>query len=339
MASNYQELLNNLHEKPPRKLNDHILVIDSLNTFIRSFSMLKAMNPKGQHIGGLVGFLRSLGFLVRTIDPTRVICVFDGKGSSINRRNIDPNYKANRDNLKVTHWGMFDTREEERESMSAQISRLLDYLDCLPISLVSLDKVEADDIISFIAKGFSRNNSKTTIVSSDKDFLQIIDNNIEVHAPVKKKTFDINNIREEIKVIPENFLIVKALIGDNSDNLRGIKGAGIKTLIKIFPDLVSKPLELDDIFSIAENNLNDRKIFARIIHEWDLVERNYELMNIQEPNLSDNEKNHIINVLKEPPNKLQSGTFLHYLEQDSIEGITKNTEGWLETFRELTLVT
>jgi len=339
MVSNYQELLNNLHEKPPRRLNDHILVIDSLNTFIRSFSMLKAMNPKGQHIGGLVGFLRSLGFLVRTIDPTRVICVFDGKGSSINRRNIDPNYKANRDNLKVTHWGMFDTREEERESMSAQISRLLDYLDCLPVSLLSLEKVEADDIISFVAQGFSRNESKTTIVSSDKDFLQIINKNIEVHAPVKKKTFNINNIEEEIKVIPENFLIVKALIGDNSDNLRGVKGAGIKTLTKIFPDLISKPVQLNDILSIAENNINDRKIFARIVHEWDLVERNYELMNIQEPNLSDTEKNHIIDVLKEPPNMLQSGTFLHLLEKDSIEGITKNTEGWLETFRGLTLVT
>ena len=110
--------------------------------------MVKAMNPKGHHIGGLIGIMKSLGFLVRTIEPTRVICVFDGKGGSTNRRNMDPNYKANRDILKVTHWGMYDSREEERESMAAQMGRLFDYLDCLPVSIVSIEKVEADDIIS-----------------------------------------------------------------------------------------------------------------------------------------------------------------------------------------------
>lgn len=334
---NYRDILNNLKEKPPRKKNDHVLVLDSLNTFIRSFSMLKSMNPKGQHIGGLVGFLRSLGFLVRTIDPTRVICVFDGKGSSINRRNVDSNYKANRDNLKVTNWGMFDSREEERESMAIQIGRLLDYLECLPLTLVSLEKVEADDIISYISQEFAVRGSKVTIVSSDKDFLQIIRRNIEVHAPVKKKTFDENNIVEELGVLPENYLLVKALTGDHSDNLRGVKGAGVKTLVKLFPDLVSKSVDLDYVYNISENRLNDQKIFARIIHEWDLVEKNYDLMNLLNPRLTDEEKFHIIEAIRKEVPDLQSGMFLHYMEQDTIEGITKNTEGWLELFRPLTI--
>jgi len=337
MNRSYQDILDNLTEKPPRKKNDHILLVDSLNTFIRSFSMLKAMNPRGQHIGGLVGFLRSLGYLVRTIEPTRVVCVFDGKGSSINRRNVDPNYKANRDNLKVTNWGMFDTREEERESMASQISRLLDYLECLPVQLISLEKVEADDIISYIGQEFSSRNSKVTIVSSDKDFLQIVNKNISVYAPVKKKYFDINNIQEELKVIPENYLIVKSLIGDNSDNLRGVKGAGIKTLTSLFPDLVSREVDLKYIYERSEEKIKDRKLYAKIIYDWDLIERNYNLMNIQNPHLSDDEKIHIINELSKEVPELQSGTFIHYLEQDVIEGITKNTEGWLENFRPLTL--
>jgi len=54
----YDDILNNLKETPPRELNDHILVIDAMNMLIRSFSLLKAMNPSGHHIGGLVGFLR-----------------------------------------------------------------------------------------------------------------------------------------------------------------------------------------------------------------------------------------------------------------------------------------
>ena len=83
MSQSYKKILSNLKETPPRELNDHILVIDSMNTFIRSFSMLKAMNPQGHHIGGLVGFLRSLGYVTRIFEPTRILCVFDGKGSSV----------------------------------------------------------------------------------------------------------------------------------------------------------------------------------------------------------------------------------------------------------------
>lgn len=315
-----------------------MLIVDAMNTFIRSFSMVKAMNPKGHHIGGLLGFMRSLGFLVRTIDPTRVILVFDGKGGSMNRRNMNPNYKANRDNLKVTHWGMYDSREEERESMAAQMGRLFDYLECMPVSILSLEKVEADDIISFVAQGLASVGRKATIVSSDKDFLQIVKPGVEVYAPIKKKTFTQDNILEEIKVSSVNYLIAKALLGDNSDNLRGIKGLGIKTLIKEFPELkTSKKIELDFIYERAEEKLEEKKIFARIIHDWDHVKTNYKIMNLQEAQLDQNEKTHIMDVLNGSTPGLNTGTFLYYLEKDEIQGITKNTEGWLETFRPLTI--
>ena len=75
----FDDILNNLKETPPRALNDHILLIDGMNTLIRSFSLLKAMNPTGTHVGGFVGFLRSLGYVTRIFDPTRVIVIWDGK--------------------------------------------------------------------------------------------------------------------------------------------------------------------------------------------------------------------------------------------------------------------
>ena len=151
MSQSYKKILSNLKETPPRELNDHILVIDSMNTFIRSFSMLRAMNPQGHHIGGLVGFLRSLGYVTRIFEPTRVLCVFDGKGSSVNRKNINPNYKAHRANTRITNWGMFDSKAEEYESLAAQVDRLKDYLDCLPVQTLEMEKLEADDIIAYIA--------------------------------------------------------------------------------------------------------------------------------------------------------------------------------------------
>ena len=338
----YDEILKNLKQTPPRELNDHILVIDAMNMLIRSFSLLKAMNPSGAHIGGLVGFLRSLGYVTRIFDPTRVVVVWDGKGGSANRKNIDPNYKAQRATARITHWGLYDTREEEQEALIGQLYRTMDYLECLPLQQIVIEKLEADDIIAYLAKQASGNNKKVTIVSSDKDFLQLVNKNIEVYAPVKKKTFTVDNIVEEIKVLPENYNIVKALLGDNSDNLPGIKGLGIKTILSEWKSFTWDSLaSLQNVWDHCETQLDGekpKKIFAKIIHEWDREEKNYELMNLHNSVLDNSEKNTILDIIKSPIPDLQTGAFLRLLDQDKIEGVTKNTEGWLENFRGLTTV-
>ena len=340
--ANYKDLLDNLKETPPRELNDHILVIDAMNMLIRSFSLLKAMNPSGHHVGGLVGFLRSLGFNTRTFDPTRVIVVWDGKGGSANRKNIDPNYKAQRATSRITHWGLYDTKAEETEALIGQLFRTQDYLDCLPVHQIMMEKLEADDIIAYIGKTASNSNvKKVTIVSSDKDFLQIVDDTVEVYAPIKKKVFTKDNIEEELKVLPENYNVVKALLGDNSDNLAGVKGLGIKTILSEFPDLVNKPgITLEYVYDVCAKKLEDpkvKKIFPKILNEWDRVETNFKLMDLNQTDLDEKEIEHVKGILKSPVPTLQTGAFLHMLDHDKIEGITKNTEGWLEIFRGLTV--
>ena len=336
MMNNYLELLNSIEQKPDRKLNDHILIVDSMNTFIRSFAMLQSINPQGHHTGGLVGFLRSLGFLMRTVDPTRIICVFDGQASSASRKTINPDYKATRNIKRITNWELFDDKDDEFQSMTMQMHRLVEYLQCLPITLISIDKVEADDTISYLAQKFGANNKKVTIVSSDKDFLQVVDDNIEVYSPIKKKTYRKKEVQEELGMIPENYLIMKALLGDNSDNLTGIKGLGPKTLLKEFPAIVKDPLfELNDIHKICTEKLQTKKIFAQILYDWDKVKINYELMNLLEPRLGDYEIVHILDKIKEPIPSLQAVTFLSMLESDQIEALNKNVEGWLEIFRPL----
>lgn len=335
----YENILNNLKETPPRALNDHILVIDAMNMLIRSFSLLKAMNPSGAHIGGLVGFMRSLGYVTRIFDPTRVLIVWDGKGGSGNRQNIDPNYKAQRATSRITHWGLYDTKEEETEALINQLFRTQDYIECLPVHQLMLDKLEADDIIAWIAKKASVSSvKKCTIVSSDKDFLQLVDDTVEVYAPIKKKTFTKNNIFEELKVLPENYNIVKSLLGDNSDNLQGVKGLGIKTIISEFPKLLTEITDLDYVYKVAEEKLEGKKIFAKIIHNWDRVTTNFELMDLHVTALDDKEKQYVNDTISSNIPDLQSGAFLHLLDQDKIEGITKNTEAWLENFRGLTTV-
>ena len=330
------DILDNLKETPPRAYNDHILVIDAMNMLIRSFSLLKAMNPDGTHIGGIVGFLRSLGYVTRIFDPTRVIVVWDGKGGSANRKNINPDYKAQRATARITHWGLYDTKEQEMEALIGQLIRVQDYLECLPVTQVQIEKLEADDIMAYIAKQSSYSKvKKCTIVSSDKDFLQLVDDTVEVYAPVKKKTFTEDNIFDELKVLPENYNIVKSLLGDNSDNLKGVKGLGIKTIVAEFPKLLKERTNLDYIFKVAEEKLEGKKIFSKIIHNWKNVEDNFAMMDLHNSSLDDKEVEIVMEVMRTKVGKIQIGAFLAFLDNDNIEGITKNTVGWLDNFRGL----
>ena len=339
----YDNILKNLKETPPRALNDHILLIDGMNTLIRSFSLLKAMNPTGTHVGGFVGFLRSLGYVTRIFDPTRVIVVWDGKGGSGNRQNINPNYKAQRANSRITHWGLYDTKEEETEALIGQLFRVQDYLDCLPIHQIMIEKLEADDIIAYLSKRASGSQvKKVTIVSSDKDFLQLVDDTVEVYAPIKKKTFTKSNVIDEIKVLPQNYNLVKALLGDSSDNLPGVKGLGIKTILSEWKSFTYDPnASLQDVWDHCETQMElkkPKKIFAKILHSFDKVVDNFAMMDLHQTQLDESEIDYVTEIMKSPIPDLQTGAFLHLLDQDKIEGITKNTDTWLENFRGLTTV-
>jgi 5'-3' exonuclease len=103
---------------------DRVLIIDGMNLFLRNFAVLNYINQQGIHIGGLGGFLRSLGYLVKQIQPTSVYIVFDGVGSSINRKNLLPEYKSGRNTTKMTK-ELFNSLDEEKESRADQIGRLI----------------------------------------------------------------------------------------------------------------------------------------------------------------------------------------------------------------------
>jgi len=125
------------------KSNDSVLLIDGLNLFIRVFSAIPTTNEDGVHVGGIVGFLRSLAFSINMIRPTRTIIVFDGKGGSNRRRKIFPQYKMGRKmSYRLNRAHDFLTRNEEQQMMIRQLNRVVEYLECLPITIMSLDIVQ-----------------------------------------------------------------------------------------------------------------------------------------------------------------------------------------------------
>ena len=116
MNKNYQTILDNLHEGSslePLHLNSRVLLIDSMNTFLRSFAIIPAINPQGNHIGGLVGFMKSLGYAIKLIRPTRVILVFDGQGNITNRRKYITRIIKRRSGRRATIRRIFERRSRK----------------------------------------------------------------------------------------------------------------------------------------------------------------------------------------------------------------------------------
>ena len=148
-----EEIKNKGGKLDSEEPDDKVLIIDGLNTFIRCFSAIPTLNDDGAHVGGIVGFLRSIGYAIRTIRPTRTILVFDGKGGSNRRRKLFPEYKANRNmSERLNRSYDFNTKEDEHQSMVMQLTRVIDYLDYLPITTITIENIEADDTMAYVTK-------------------------------------------------------------------------------------------------------------------------------------------------------------------------------------------
>ena len=326
------KLLDGIQEQGEETVQgERILFIDGLNLFFRNFAVMNMVNPDGVHIGGLGGFFRSLGAMIRQIDPTQVYVVFDGAGSANNRKNINPLYKSGRDLQRITNWDAFDDKQDEDDSKVDQMVRVIQYLKTLPVKTVSIDKVEADDIISYLS-GVVINDpkDKAFIVSSDKDFIQLVNDNVIVYRPMEKEYYTEQTVIDKYKMSPKNFILHKTLLGDNSDKIKGVKGLGEKGLYKKFPELMERDMDLQDIFSICEAKFKDHVVYARVLQNMDEMENNYKIMNLDNPMLSNNEKEYLDKLVSSDVPPYLPEQFVSFYHQDKLGGMIRNVEFWVK---------
>jgi DNA polymerase-1 len=285
------------------------------------------MNPSGAHIGGLTGFLKSIGFAIRHIKPTRVILIFDGTGSTTNKKNLYPEYKAHRKLQRITNWDGFDGKEEESASIENQMLRLVEYLRCLPVDLLSIDKVEADDVIGHIVHEL---NDELYIMSADQDFLQLVTDKVTVYSPIKKKFYTPKLVKEEYGLIPQNFINKKILMGDDSDNIPGVKGLGPKKLFKLFPELESdQTIALESILEKSKELVNEHGLYGNICNFEKQLLINQQLMDLSNPDIPEDSLEEIKQVLTNEPNKLDKLHFLKLYNEDRLGNSIPNTEYWV----------
>lgn len=321
-----------------RTQDSDVLLVDGLNTFIRAYVATPSLNDDGLHTGGVAGFLKSVGYAIKLLNPTRCVIIFDGNGGSMKRRKIYPQYKDKR-NTKIRlnrAYSELSTSDLEEKNMKSQLLRSVHYLDCLPISTMAIDHVEADDTIAYAAQQYFKKN--VVIMSADKDFLQLTDERIKVWSPTKKKLYGCAEVFGEYGISCKNLIWYRVLEGDVSDNIDGIQGSGLKTIVKCFPFLAEeREVSLQEIYTHCENNSNKYKLYRTILENKEIVERNHMLMQLKETEIQTFSQLRINEILDQPIKKLDRVSFSKLVTEDKMWNNIPNYQIWLnECFGKLT---
>ena len=234
---------------PPSK---SLYLLDISSLFFRSYYAIafNMKNQKGQPTNAVYGVLKMLDQLSRKHKPSAMICCFDTKEGSRFRKQLYPDYKAN--------------RSEMPEDLEAQVPYLKTLMQKLLIPCWEKPGVEADDLIASIAKQ-AKAQWEVFIVSGDKDFAQIVDQKVFLYDSMKEKTYDPEGVEHKWGLPPSKMQDYLALMGDSSDNIPGVRGIGPKGAVKLlseYPSLQAIYENLDQIKPSLRNKLVNHKDMA-----------------------------------------------------------------------------
>jgi hypothetical protein len=252
-----------------------LLIIDGLNNFIRAYAV-GAQIGLSEDISAVVGFLRMLRYAILAYKPDRIVICWDGKGGSQGRRHLFGDYKDQRRPLTERTGG-------SDENLKQQLSLLKERLTLLGCVQLEYGGMEADDLIALVCRLSSPDETKV-IISTDKDFLQLVNERVVVYSPVKRILYDRQKVIDEFGVLPENMVYLRAIVGDKSDNIPGIRGLGVKLVPRLFPVLVKEIIDarrlLVDAAAALEDKIGSAKRYMSVIEGWDIVERNISIMRL-----------------------------------------------------------
>tara|TARA_Y100000593_G_scaffold95018_1_gene198347 strand:+ start:3674 stop:4651 length:978 start_codon:yes stop_codon:yes gene_type:complete len=271
-----------------RSDSKRVLIIDALNMFLRSYTIIPSMNPKGLPNGGTIGFLKSLQKLCRDFRPNEIVICWDGHGGSEKRRQINKEYKQGRRPVRFNRRMIELPENEVKKNRADQQIRLHEYLNEMPVVQLMLDYIEADDVIAYVNSMKRYKGWDKIIVSSDKDFYQLCANDeTMIWRPIQKELINRAILVNKFGVHPSNFALVRAIEGDSSDNLKGVPRVGMKTMVKYFPFLENeKKLSCDDILTHCSMEKSKKAVHNKLLEHKELLKTNYKIMQLYDPNIS-----------------------------------------------------
>ena len=305
------------------------LLIDGNNIAYRSDAVLN-LSIDTTRVSAIYGMLTTLRHLLNTFTPSELIVVWDG-GRSPFRTTVFPEYKAHRDVDDPVI-------VEQKKVLFQQIVCIKEILDLLPVTQIEIPETEADDVIANMALA---EQEDVTIVSNDRDFIQLVGGNVSIYFPTDKIHLTPDNYfdalehlkKDYIGLSPRQVLQVKMLVGDKSDNIPGIPGIGIKTARDIMSAVghVQTKTLYQKICDIPTGKMTNRIRKATSYQAENIIHLNRKLMDLR---YRMNEK------VPDPRFHMKKGTLkkekLHkYFMKMKFASMIHTFENWIDPFVDL----
>ncbi|MDR1677143.1 MAG: hypothetical protein LBS44_01985, partial [Deltaproteobacteria bacterium] len=223
-----------------------VYLMDASAFIHRSFHALGEMSTRsGQPTGAVFGFTNTLLKLLKDNKPQYLGVIYDSRGPT-RRHGMYPEYKANRPPM--------DPR------LASQQADIREMVRALGLNGLEKQGYEADDVIASLCRLAVSEGRTTVIVSGDKDFYQLLSPGVSMYDPDPKKNsaMDLSSFKTEFNIEPEAFLDVQALMGDNTDNIPGVPGVGIKTALKLIADYGSLDNLYQNLAQIKQEKLRQK---------------------------------------------------------------------------------
>ncbi len=320
------------------------LLVDGNNLLKIGFHGVREFYNGTQHVGGIWHFLNTLRKFLEETNFNKVVVFWDSDTSSSQRRLIYPKYKLNRKS---------SDNEQKRDSFNFQKQRVKQYLEEMFVRQMEVERSEADDLIAYYCH-ISLDEDKT-IFSSDRDLTQLISDKVTIYSPSTKQYYrNGDTIKVYDAEIPHyNVKTLKIITGDGSDNIDGIFYMGEKTLLKFFPELLEKPVEITDILSKGETLLKEEKGNSSLqnlltgktkegIFGEEFYVINKKLIDLSEPLITDEGKE-LVNLYYseslDPDGRGYKNLIRMMMEDGLFKYLPKNDENWvyfLKPFLKLT---
>ena len=216
----------------------HLYLIDGSGFIFRAFHALPPMvRSDGTPVNAVFGFITMLMKLLEDTEVGHLAVVFDSARRNY-RHDIYPDYKAH--------------RPEVPEELIPQFSLIRAACKAFNVCAVEAEGFEADDLIATYADQAVQKGAKVTVVSSDKDLMQLVNSHIDMLDPLKNKIISSKEVIEKFGVPPQQVVDVQALAGDSSDNVPGVPGIGIKTAAQLIQEFGNLETLLDNLDKIPQ---------------------------------------------------------------------------------------
>jgi DNA polymerase-1 len=246
--------------------NSNVYLIDTSSLIFRAFYAIPNLtSPKGEPVNALYGFINMILKLLSEKNPDHILFCQDSKTKGY-RYEIYPQYKAN--------------RGEMPESLASQLPLIFSFIDKMGFPRIQVEGVEADDIIGTLAHHLAQNQNEVVIVSSDKDFAQLISPHIILYDTMKDVFYKREDAISKWGVTPEQMIDYLALIGDSSDNIPGVTGVGPKTAVNLltqFGTLDEIYEQIDQVKGATKQRLMENKEMAYLSKKLVTINRSLDL--------------------------------------------------------------